>query len=56
MYGLIFGTGIFASLRDPAEFAKVGLGFGTVMWANELDLAPDVMYEELKRGGVWMPR
>jgi hypothetical protein len=58
MRELIFGkrAGVFAALAAPEEFAKVGLGYGTVMWANELDLAPDAMYEEFKRAGVWVLR
>jgi len=35
---------------------KVGLAYGTVAWINELDLAPDVMYDEFKRNGVWVLR
>jgi len=38
------------------EFEKVRIGFGAVMWANGLDLAPDAMYEEFKRNGVWVLR
>ncbi|MES2390212.1 MAG: DUF2442 domain-containing protein [Acidobacteriota bacterium] len=58
MRELIFGdrAGVFAALRDPVEFAKVGIGLGTVMWANELDLAPDAMYDAIKRDGVWVLR
>jgi hypothetical protein len=46
----------FASLADPKVFSQIGIGFGTVMWANEMDLAPDVMYDEIKRHGVWVLR
>ena len=46
----------YASLSDPELFAQVGLAYGTVAWINELDLAPDVMYDELKRNGVWVLR
>ena len=58
MRDLIFGehAGVFAALADPKEFEKVGLGYGSVMWANGLDLAPDAMYEEFKRNGVWVLR
>ncbi len=58
MRDLIFGqtAGVFAALADPVEFEKVGLGYGSVMWANGLDLAPDEMYEEIKRNGVWVLR
>ena len=58
MRELIYGerAGVFAALSDPNEFAQVGLGLGTVMWANGLDLAPDAMYDEIKRNGVWVLR
>jgi len=49
-------AGVFAQLRDIAEFQRVGIGFGAVMWANGLDLAPDAMYDEIKRNGVWILR
>jgi len=56
MRELIFGrnAGVFAALADVQEFAKVGIGYGAVMWANGLDLAPDAMYQALKRTGVWV--
>lgn len=45
---LILGPapGVFASLRDPAEFAKVYVDEEscTVTWPNGLDLDPDVLY------------
>jgi hypothetical protein len=58
MKELIFGkrAGVFAKLADPEEFERVGIGFGAVMWANGLDLAPDAMYDEFKRNGVWVLR
>jgi len=58
MREMIFGknAGVFASLVDPQEFAKVGIGYGAVMWANGLDLAPDAMYDEIKQHGVWVLR
>jgi hypothetical protein len=38
--------GLFARLRDPAEFAKVYLlpEWGTIAWSEDLDLCPDVLY------------
>jgi len=38
--------GVFAPLRDPAEFAKVHLRpkDGTIAWSDDLDLCPDVLY------------
>ena len=47
---------VFATLASPDVFAQVGIGFGSVMWANGMDLAPDVMYDEIKRNGVWVLR
>jgi Protein of unknown function (DUF2442) len=46
----------FAFLADSETFKQVGIGLGTVMWANGMDLAPDVMYDEIKRNGVWVLR
>jgi hypothetical protein len=38
--------GVFASLRDPAEFARVYVHSEsrTVTWPNDIDLDPDVLY------------
>lgn len=38
--------GVFARLRDPAEFAKVHLlpKMGTIAWSDDLDVCPDVLY------------
>ncbi len=38
--------GVFASLQDPAEFAKayVHPETNTVAWPHDLDLDPDVLY------------
>jgi hypothetical protein len=46
----------YTTLADPQLFAQVGLAYGTVAWINEVDLAPDVMYDEFKRNGVWVLR
>ena len=39
-------AGVFAQLRDPAEFAKayVHPEAQTVAWPDDLDLCPDVLY------------
>ena len=39
-------AGVFAPLRDPAEFAKayVHPEARTVAWPSDLDLCPDVLY------------
>jgi hypothetical protein len=39
-------TGVFESIRDPANFKTVQVHreLGTVVWANGADLDPDVLY------------
>jgi hypothetical protein len=44
---------VFAQLADPARFAEAYVEYGTVTWPNELDLAPDAMYQEIKQNGEW---
>jgi hypothetical protein len=43
--------GVFAALRDPAEFARVTVNcdLGTVVWPSGADLDPDVLYETIAR-------
>src|SRR3990172_12196872 len=48
-------AGIFATLRDPALFAEVYVEYGAVVWPGEIDLAPDAMYDEIKKEGRWVP-
>jgi hypothetical protein len=44
-------TGVFEPLRDPARFAEVYVDrqFGTIAWPNELDMAPEPLYQEALR-------
>jgi len=49
-------AGVFIALADPKVFAQVFVEDGAVTWANGLDLAPDAMYDEIKRNGVWVLR
>ncbi len=44
------GAGVFASLADSALFAQVFVQHGAVTWPGEIDLAPDAMYAEIKKG------
>lgn len=37
--------GIFLPLRDPAYFNLVKLSGNTIVWPNEADFCPDVLYE-----------
>lgn len=48
--------GVFKSLEDEETFRKVFVDreIGTVVWENGLDLAPDVMYKEIKENGQWV--
>ena len=41
--------GVFEHLRDPARFAEVYVEDGAVTWPGELDLAPDAMYDDIRR-------
>jgi len=47
------GAGVFAALADPDVFAQVYVELGAVTWPGEIDLAPDAMYTEIKKNGVW---
>src|SRR5471030_1555111 len=42
-------AGVFKALSDPAAFADVFVDDGVVTWGNGVDLAPDAMYDEIKR-------
>jgi hypothetical protein len=46
--------GVFAHLRNPAEFSRVSIVEGVVTWPGELDLAPDAMHEQIAQCGVWV--
>jgi hypothetical protein len=41
------GRGVFAPHKDPAFFAQVRVDpeAGTIVWPNDTDLDPDVLYE-----------
>lgn len=44
------GAGVFAALADPLLFAQAHIEHGAVTWPGEIDLAPDAMYAEIKKG------
>lgn len=44
------GAGVFAALADPSLFNQVFVEHGAVTWPGEIDLAPDAMYAEIKKG------
>ena len=47
--GMIQFEGIFAPLKDRAEFLKVYVNpeLGTICWPNGADLDPDVLYAKV---------
>ncbi len=47
-------AGVFAALRDETVFRRVFLEYGAVTWPGEIDLAPDAMYQEIKKNGTWV--
>lgn len=47
--------GIFLLLRDPSYFNKVKISGHTLVWPNEADFCPDVLYEigqEVKKAPI----
>ena len=38
-------------LRDAAYFARVFLEFGAPTWPNGFDMAPDALYEDMRKAG-----
>jgi hypothetical protein len=46
--------GVFAPLGDPALFNRLQVSDGFVSWPGDVDLAPDAMYEAIRRDGVWL--
>jgi hypothetical protein len=54
---LVEFTGVFESLRDPAEFAKVQVHreLGTIFWPNGADLDPDVLHAALTGESIDIP-
>ena len=49
----VTGT-VFEALRDPDQFARVQVALGAVQWPNGADLAPDAMYDAIRRDGRWV--
>jgi len=49
-------TGVFQPLKDQSLFQQVYVESGAVVWPGELDLAPDAMYQAIKKQGEWVLR
>jgi hypothetical protein len=51
-------AGVFEALKDRNLFAKVYIHLGVVTWPTkgefEIDLAPDAMYNSIKKTGSWI--
>lgn len=47
-------TGVFTALKNPEYFRLVTVDQGVVVWPDEIDLAPDAMYREIKKSGQWV--
>lgn len=46
-------NGVFKALNNPEVFLQATCEHGFVEWPGEIDLAPDAMYEEVKKNGAW---
>lgn len=47
-------AGIFEKLRDKNVFKQVDIVYGVATWPDEIDFAPDAMYEHIKATGIWI--
>ncbi|MDP2804559.1 MAG: DUF2442 domain-containing protein [Gallionellaceae bacterium] len=48
--------GVFGKLKDPTHFCQAYLEDGVVTWPENIDIAPDAMYREIKQHGQWVLR
>ena len=46
--------GVFERLKDPTFFNRMEITDGFVVWPDEIDLAPDAMYQAIKENGEWV--
>ncbi len=42
-------TGVLAPLRDRTFFERVFVDQGAVAWPGEIDMAPDAMYQQVRK-------
>jgi hypothetical protein len=49
-------TGVFSALKDFNFFKEAFIDRGAIAWPDNIDLAPDAMYNEIKANGVWVLR
>ena len=46
--------GVFEALKDTEFFKQLTVTDSFVTWPDEIDLAPDAVYQAIKRDGVWI--
>lgn len=46
--------GVFERLSDPEMFNQIQTKDGFVSWPCNVDLAPDAMYDAIRRDGIWV--
>jgi hypothetical protein len=46
--------GVFECLKDLDVFSQLRFTDSFVSWPGEIDLAPDAMYEAIRRDGEWV--
>ncbi len=46
--------GVFEPLKDARLFKQLRVTEGFVSWPEEIDLAPDAMYDAIRRDGLWI--
>lgn len=46
--------GVFEKLKDPDVFDQLHVTNGFVSWPDDIDLAPDAMYDAIRRDGEWL--
>lgn len=37
--------GVFTRLKDPSKFRQAFIGFDTVCWPGDIDIAPETLYD-----------
>ncbi len=45
---------VFKALKNPKLFKQAHIEVGAVTWPGEIDLAPDTMYQAIKKEGIWV--
>ena len=43
----LFGKPAFAGLKDRYQFIQYGLEYGTIVWANGMDISPEFLHNSI---------